>query len=69
MNSYGGIFDLASSIAEVDKLTEASQAQDFWDDPAKAQENLGLKTRLEKSLKRWDDIDQDLEEAELLITL
>jgi len=28
-----------------------------------------VKTRLEKSLKRWHDIDQDLEEAELLITL
>ncbi len=68
-NNYGVIFDLASNIAEVDQLTEASLAQDFWDDPAKAQETLSLKTRLEKALKRWSDIDQDLEEAELLITL
>lgn len=69
MNSYGGIFDLASIVEEVKKLTEESLAQNFWDDPGKAQENLTEKTRLEKGLKRWKDIDQDLEEAELLITL
>lgn len=69
MNSYGGIFDLASIAAKVKKLTKESQSQNFWDDPAKAQENMTEKTRLEKGLKRWKDVDQDIEEAELLITL
>ncbi len=44
-------------------------SQGFWDDPVNAREKLALKTRLEKRLKRWQDVDQNLEEAELLIAL
>lgn len=69
MNSCGGIFDLASSAQEIKTLTEESMSQGFWDDPVNAREKLALKTRLEKRLKRWQDVDQNLEEAELLIAL
>lgn len=69
MNSYGGIFDLSTTTAQVKALTEESLSQHFWDDPANAQEKMALKTQLEKRLKRWDDVDQDLEEAEVLISL
>jgi len=67
--SSGGIFDLAKSKTEISRLNSESEAPDFWNHPATAQKKIATKTRLEKELKRWAEIDEGLEEAALLIEL
>jgi len=69
LTSFGGIFDLARVQEEIKTLALASAAPDFWDQPGLAQKKLATKNRLEKELKRWEEIDEALEEAELLIEL
>lgn len=67
--SSGAIFDLATLRTEIDRLAGETADPDFWKDPAEAQKKIGLKSRLEKALKRWTDIDKKWEEASLMIEL
>ena len=67
--SSGAIFDLAAIRTQIEKLTEETSDPDFWKDAVEAQKKAGLKARLEKELKRWNDIDKKWEETSLLIQL
>lgn len=69
VNSFGGIFDLASTQQKIQALTEEITMPGFWDHPAQAQEKMALKTKFEKEMKRWGAVDHALEEIELLIEL
>ncbi len=69
MNSFGGIFDLAETQQQINELTAEVSAPGFWDDANTAQEKMSTKTRLERELKRWEAVDTELEEADLLIEL
>ena len=44
-------------------------APDFWKDPSKARLQLQEKTRIEKILKNWEDIDKKREDLSVLIQL
>jgi len=65
----GAIFDLASHQTEIEKLASESSDPDFWKDPSAAQNKLTLKTRLEKELKRWNEIESRFEETSVMLQL
>jgi peptide chain release factor 2 len=68
MNS-GGIFDLDQLKEQLSALQQQMSAPDFWKDPSKARHQLQEKTRLEKTLKNWEDIDKKYEDLSVLIQL
>ncbi|TAK10254.1 MAG: peptide chain release factor 2 [Candidatus Manganitrophaceae bacterium] len=65
----GAIFDLADHQEQIDKLSSESSHPDFWKDPSTAQNKLTLKTRLEKELKRWSEIESRFEETAVMLQL
>ncbi|HLG22714.1 MAG TPA: peptide chain release factor 2 [Candidatus Manganitrophaceae bacterium] len=67
--SSGAIFDLAAVQDQIRKLTDESSGPDFWKDPASAQKKLAAKSKLERELKRWKEIEKEWEEASLMIQL
>jgi len=67
--NFGGIFDiphLKTSLSEIEKLTHDT---DFWKDPSKARIKLQEKARIEKTLQRWEQIDEKSEDLSVLIQL
>lgn len=67
--SSGAIFDLPHLQDQIDQLTAESVDPLFWKEPAKAQARLTLKTRVEKELKRWKEIEGRFEETALMVQL
>jgi peptide chain release factor 2 len=67
--NFGAIFDLARYREQIETLTAESSEPDFWKDPSAAQNKLTLKTRLEKELKRWSEIENRFEETAVMLEL
>lgn len=67
--SSGAIFDLSQLQDQITAIEAESAHPEFWKDSAAAQSRLGLKTRLEKELKRWKDLENRIEETGLMIEL
>lgn len=67
--SSGAIFDLAAIESQIQELTSEISDPDFWKDPASAQKKTALKTRLEKEIKRWEEVEKKWEETSLMIEL
>lgn len=68
-NSSGAIFDLADHQEQIEKLTSESSDPNFWKDPSVAQNKLALKSRFEKEIKRWNEIETRFEETSVMLQL
>ncbi len=68
-NSSGGIFDPPSLKNQIAQIETQMTAGDFWNNAQKAQGVLKTKARLEKELKRWQDLEKQREEISLLLEL
>jgi len=67
--TFGVVFDTPKLRAELADLDKKMTAQDFWDDPQAAKEITQRRARLMDPLERLAALDEDLEEAEILLQL
>ncbi len=67
--NFGGVFDPARLARQVEGLIELAQDPNLWNNPAEAKRTLAQKATLEKSLKRWGEIESRREEAALMIQM
>ncbi|MHB8483672.1 MAG: peptide chain release factor 2 [Nitrospiria bacterium] len=69
MDNLEVIFDLAHKKEEVLTLEKKMESPSFWDNPQEAKKVSQEKTRLEKELIRWENLEKQLEDAFILIDL
>lgn len=62
-------FDLSSIRSQIEKLQEESYAEGFWDDSSKAQKTMQKINVLKKQVDEYDDLLQEIEDAEMLIEM
>jgi peptide chain release factor 2 len=67
--NFGGVFDPAKLTRQLETLTLATHDPDLWKNAAEARKTLAQKAALEKSLKRWEEIEARRDEAALMIQL
>lgn len=67
--TWGGLFDIESLRQNVVELEDKMMESDFWDDNEKAQNILKKSKNIKKKIKRFLDIEENLEEAETLIEM
>lgn len=65
----GGIFDFDRLNKQLSTLQQQMNDPDFWKDPSKTRFQLQEKTRIEKTVKRWKEIDKKREDLSVLIQL
>ncbi len=66
---WGGIFDLSELNRRLDELNYRSQAETFWDDPARAQQVLQERASVEESIKDFEGAQKSLSAMKDLIEL
>ena len=57
---WGGIFDLDGLRHNVDRLTNLSLAEGFWDDQQKAQKMMRERSSSEETLKEFERVDSEV---------
>jgi peptide chain release factor 2 len=67
--SWGGIFDAANRLAEIEKIRAASAAPGFWDDPDAAQRQMQELAHLEAIVSPWQEVRRRLEDVRVLVEL
>jgi peptide chain release factor 2 len=67
--SSGGVFDVDSLRDKLVTLEEESARPDLWDDREAAERVLRDKSRLEREVALFDDLEASLEDAEVLLEL
>ena len=68
-NCCGGIFDPATSQKRLDELVVASEKPDLWDKPEAAQVVMREKNNLERQLKSFHGLEQELDDHVTLLEL
>ena len=66
-NSSGGFFDVAAGRAELKRIEVSAFSPDFWNDPEAAQALLQKRSILEKKIRRQEQFEGDIEDAEVLL--
>ena len=59
---WGGIFDLDGLRHNVDRLTNLSLAEGFWDDQQKAQKMMRERSSSEETLKEFERVDSEVKD-------
>ncbi len=58
---WGGTFDVDGLRHRVDRLSDVSQREGFWDDPDAAQKTLRERSAAEDTLTAWEKLTKDTE--------
>ena len=66
---WGGIFDLDGLRHNVDRLTNLSLAEGFWDDQQKAQKLMRERASSEETLKEFERVDRETKDLVELLDL
>lgn len=67
--SSGGVFDVEGLRAKLASLEEESARPDLWDDREAAERVLRDKSRIEREVTLFDNLESSLEDAEVLLEL
>ncbi len=65
----GGTFDPGKINERLERLSREASDPDFWKNPESAKKTLGEKSRLEKELKRFEELDRRMKNASELLDL
>jgi len=66
-NNSGGFFDVAASREELKRIEASAFSPDFWNDPETAQALLQKRSVLEKKIRRQEQFEAEIEDAEVLL--
>ncbi len=66
---WEGVFDVEGKRKRKEEIEKKEALPSFWQDPQKARSLLKEKGSMEKVLERWDHLQQELEEVEILIEI
>ena len=66
---WGGIFDLDGLRHNVDRLTNLSLQEGFWDDQQKAQKLMRERSSSEETLKEFERVDREVKDSLELLEL
>ncbi|MBW2508741.1 MAG: peptide chain release factor 2 [Deltaproteobacteria bacterium] len=69
MDALGGIFDLDGLRHNVDRLTNLSLAEGFWDDQEKAQRMMRERSSTEETLKEFEHVESEVKDLLELLEL
>ncbi len=65
----GGIFDVDDKLKEIEALDKETTRPGFWDDNESAQKILQKRSTCQRSVKSWEDLHKECENAEALVEL
>jgi len=67
LSSWEGVFDPAAKRQRISEIEHEESKPDFWADQRRAKEILQEKGNLEKVVSRWEALEREVEEIEVLL--